>query len=95
MTLDLSQNSLIIKGNIKSVNDYQMIKTTLDRVCKTEKELTLHIVDSISIISSIIGYLNKIVLKDGIKLTIKVGNAQLFELFDDLNLVKLFNVQKN
>ncbi|HIP54924.1 MAG TPA: hypothetical protein EYH11_05575, partial [Sulfurimonas autotrophica] len=74
--------------------DYQEIKATIDEMIKTQKSILLHIVDSISIISSVIGYLNKIVLKDNIDLSITVGDEQLMELFEDLNLVSLFQVKK-
>ena len=94
MDISVSGNVIILKGNIKSIQDYQEIKATIDEMIKTRKSILLHIVDSISIISSVIGYLNKIVLKDNIDLSITVGDEQLMELFEDLNLVSLFQVKK-
>jgi len=94
MDISVSGNIVTLKGNIKSIQDYQEIKATIDEMIKTQKSILLHIVDSISIISSVIGYLNKIVLKDNIDLSITVGDEQLMELFEDLNLVSLFQVKK-
>ena len=94
MDISVSGNIVTLKGNIKSIQDYQEIKATIDEMIKTQKSILLHIVDSISIISSVIGYLNKIVLEDNIDLSITVGDEQLMELFEDLNLVSLFRVKK-
>ena len=94
MDISVSGNLITLKGNIKSIQDYQEIKATIDEMMKTQKSILLHIVDSISIISSVIGYLNKIVLKDNIDLSITVGDEQLMELFEDLNLISLFQVKK-
>jgi len=94
MDISVSGNIVTLKGNIKSIQDYQEIKATIDEMIKTQKSILLYIVDSISIISSVIGYLNKIVLKDNIDLSITVGDEQLMELFEDLNLVSLFHVKK-
>ena len=60
----------------------------------THKSIIIEIKDSISITSSIIGYFTKLVQKEGIDLSIKVGDESLMELFDDLNLVSLFKVRK-
>ena len=66
----------------------------MDDFIKTNKHVIFNIKDSISIISSVIGYFNKLVLKDEIDLQINVGDDQLMELFEDLNLVSLFKVKK-
>jgi len=94
MNISTHVNTVTIEGNIKSINDYQEIKNVIEEVIKNNKSVIINIKDSISIISSVIGYLNKLVLKDKIDLHINVGNAGLMELFDDLNLSSLFNVKK-
>ena len=94
MEISVSSNSVVITGNIKTVNDYRQIKESLDNLTQTHKHIIITIQDSISIISSVIGYLNKLVLKDNIDIEIKVGDAQLMELFEDLNLVSLFKVKR-
>ncbi|WP_297443304.1 hypothetical protein [Sulfurimonas sp.] len=94
MELSTSSNVVTIKGNIKNLSDHQAIKEAIDALATTNKNIKIKITDSISIISSVIGYLNKLVLKDGVDISIDVGNAQLKELFDDLNLTTLFKVKK-
>jgi len=94
MEISVSANTVKIKGNIKTVSDYQDIKNTIDTIVAGDKRVTIHIIDSISITSSVIGYFNKLVLKDGVDISIIVGNEQLKELFDDLSLTSLFKVKK-
>jgi hypothetical protein len=92
--IQTSSNIVTISGNIKSINDFQDIKKTLDGLSATHKEIVVNILDSISITSSIIGYLNKLVLKDGISLQLKIAAPQLMELIDDLNLTSTFKATK-
>ena len=92
MTLDTYSNTVKITGNIKTINDFQAIKTALDSMKTEHESIKIILLDSISITSSVIGYFNKLVLKDKITIRIKVGNTQLMELFSDLNLVQIFHV---
>jgi len=94
MDIKSSSNGVTINGNIKSVGDFQAIKRELDTFSSSQKNLTIHIVDSLSMTSSVIGYFNKLVLKDKINIQMKVGNAQLLELLDDLGLKSIFNAKK-
>ncbi len=94
MEISTAGNVVTIKGNIKTVSDYQEIKSTLDSMITTHKSITINIPDSISITSSVIGYFTKLVQKEKIDLSIKVGDSDLMELFDDLGLVSLFKVRK-
>ncbi len=94
MEISSTQNQITITGNIKTVSDYQEIKTRIDSVINQHKSISLDIIDSISITSSVIGYLTKIVMKDKIALNTKVGNSQLLELLDDLNLKATFKAKQ-
>ena len=94
MQIEASANNIIINGNIKTINDFQNIKSSIDSVVTSGKTITIKIVDSISITSSVIGYLNKLVLKDGVNITMLVGNEKLIELLEDLNLKSTFNARK-
>jgi len=94
MEVSSSQNHVTIKGNIKNINDFQDIKICLDEIKPQYSDITLSIVDSLSITSCIIGYFNKLVLKDGINLSLQVGNVQLMDLLNDLNLASTFNTKK-
>ncbi|WP_457743523.1 hypothetical protein [Sulfurimonas sp.] len=95
MNISVSGRVVTIVGNIKSINDYQALKDSLDSVTKNGKSIIINIEDSISITSSVIGYLTKLVQKDNIDVQIKVGDANLYELFDEINLVELFKVTKS
>ena len=94
MEITTSGNTVTIKGNIKSVSDYQDIRSAVDDMVFNNNSIVIHIADSLSITSSVIGYFNKLVLKDKINLSMKVGNQQLMELLDDLNLKSVFKAVK-
>ena len=94
MEISTKLNKVTINGNIKSINDFQNIKTTIDAIVTKEKSITINIIDSLSMTSSAIGYFNKLILKDKINIRMNIGNHQLIELLEDLNLKKLFKVQK-
>lgn len=94
MEIFVSSSTVTITGNIKSVNDFQKIKTSIDNVVSQHKNIVFNITDSLSITSSVIGYLNKLVLKDKVNIQMNVGNPQLLELLDDLNLISIFKARK-
>jgi len=94
MELSTNTNSITIVGNIKSISDFQVIKQKTDNIVKNSTSITIQILDSLSITSSVIGYFNKLVLKDKINISLKIGNPQLMNLLQDLNLVSTFHVQK-
>ena len=94
MEISSSSNVVTITGNIKTVSDFQTLKVCLDSVVNQHKNVTINIKDSLSITSSVIGYLNKLILKDKITLHLKIGNTQLIELLEDLNLKSVFKVTK-
>ncbi len=95
MNISVSGRTVTIVGNIKSIGDYQTLKDTLERVVANEKSIMINIKDSISITSSVIGYLTKLVQKDNIDIEIRVGDENLYELLDEINLVQLFKVRRS
>ena len=94
MEISSSKNTVTITGNIKSVSDFSQIKSVVDSAVFQQKNITLDIVDSLSITSSVIGYFNKLILKDKIVITMRVGNDQLMHLLSDLNLVTTFRAKR-
>ena len=94
MNISTTGNRIMIEGNIKSVSDYQSIKSTIDSVTTQNKTIVIDVKDSISITSSVIGYFNKVILKDNIDIQMKIGNPQLLELLQDLNLASVFKATK-
>jgi hypothetical protein len=86
---------ITIAGDIKTVGDYLEIK-------KAIKELTDGGIDSISvkiptspsINSALIGFFLRIIHEDKVNLALYVGNDKLLNLFDVMNLTKIFNVKR-
>ena len=94
MEITSSSNKITITGNVKSINHFSEIKSLVDGVVAQHKSIVLDIVDSLSITSSVIGYFNKLILKDNINIEMRIGNDQLFHLIDDLNLTSTFKARR-
>ncbi|EDZ62988.1 hypothetical protein SMGD1_1016 [Sulfurimonas gotlandica GD1] len=94
MEITSSSNTINITGNIKSINDFSQIKNLVDSVVTQHKNITINIIDSLSITSSVIGYFNKLILKDNINIEMRVGNEQLMHLLADLNLASTFKARR-
>jgi len=75
--------------------DFQKSKTCLDNIAQNNASIKIKIVDSISIISSVIGYLTKLIHKDKINISIDIGDLKLYELLDELGLILLFDVKRS
>jgi len=94
MEIKREGNRLIITGNIKSIEDYEKIRNELESIKQTNNYIHIDIKNSISITSSFIGYLYKLIEKNKINLSMEVGNNTLYEILEDLDLIKKFNVRK-
>jgi len=85
-----------VTGNIKSLDDYQKIKSCIERSNpKRGDTLRINIKDSLSMPSAVIGYLLKLIKKEGININLSVGDKRLAQLLDDLNLRSVFNISFN
>lgn len=93
MEITHRSDDFFIEGNIKTIGDFQEIKHALDGFIKHNTSVKLTIKDSISVTSSVIGYLTKLVLKDKIDVSVYVGNSELINLFEDLGLRELLHVR--
>ena len=94
MEITSSSNTVNIVGNIKSISDFAEIKRLLDSVTAQHKSVVINIMDSLSITSSVIGYLNKLILKDNINIEMRIGDEQLMHLITDLNLKSTFKARR-
>ncbi len=94
MQIDSTSNNITINGNIKSTSDFSDIKNIMESMITQHKSITINIVDSLSITSSVIGYFNKIILRDKINISMNIGNEQLLTLIDDLGLSTTFKTKK-
>ena len=87
-------NKVIVEGNIKSMTHYRDLKAVIDEKAAVYSKIVIELVDSISITSSVIGYLSKLVNVDGIGLELRVKDENLYNLLDELGLVQLFGVRR-
>lgn len=83
-----------IYENIKALDDYLQIQAVLTQMVEGGiRQVVLKIPESISMPSSVIGFLLKLKNLDGIGLTLVVGDPRLHELLDELNLVEELNAR--
>ena len=94
MEISTSSNQVTITGNIKTVMDFQELKSSVDLLSSQHKSITINIVDSLSITSSVIGYFTKLVLKDKVDINMNIGNEKLLELLSELHLTTTFKARK-
>ncbi len=93
MEISSSSNIVTITGNIKALSHYETIKREIDTIIENSSSVKIKILESISITSSTIGYLCKLVDK-GVNIELHVKNDGLIHLLDDLNLISLLNIKK-
>ncbi|ADU65678.1 hypothetical protein LGV61_04185 [Desulfurispirillum indicum] len=94
MRIDVNGNQITIYGNIKTISDHESIKTTLDEVVKAQKEIVIILPESSTIISSVIGYFIKLIFMKKVQINVKVGNDNLYQMLQELELLKVLNVSK-
>jgi hypothetical protein len=92
MKININNNTITVEGNITTISDAEKVINTLHSL--SDKDLIiLRIKDSFSLPSSIIGELLKL-HDQGKKIIVEVKDPVLYELLDDLNLIKTFNVKR-
>ena len=94
MTIDYKNGTLLIKGNVKSIQDYQLIRSTIEDRFKDFDTIPIYI-DSIAITSTVIGYFNKLIHEDKKKIVLHVQNPSLYKILSELHLLDTFNVIKD
>jgi len=100
MGLNITANSGVstidIKGNIKSSSEAKMIQAAIQKAADSEhnQSIVINIIDSFIITSSVIGALVKFISKDKLPITIRVGNSELYEMLEEMELARLFNAIK-
>ena len=93
MILNEQGNSINIEGNIKSIEDFEQIKNAIDDIMRRSDSCTLNVIDSISITSSVIGYLMKLV-NEGKRIYLNVASEDLYNLLNELNLISILSVKR-
>lgn len=86
---------ITIRGNIKTIEDYLSIKEFLKEFLEKDVDsLVIKIPDSISITSALLGLLLRLVYEEKIGISIYVGQESLYNLFEVMNLINVFNVRR-
>ena len=88
-----SNNILTVSGNIKSVSHFQTLANELNKMIRDFNHIRIHLLDSISITSSVIGYLCKLADK-GHTIELHVKDKGLHGLLEELNLTEILKVQQ-
>lgn len=88
------QGNVTIMGHVKTSEDNQNIKTTINGIIPNVNILNIYLPDAISIPSYIISYFMDLVCEEELSLRLHVRNNTLYELMDLLNLLQIFNVSK-
>lgn len=96
MKLDIKElGDIVINGHIRTFGDYEVLKKTMDeQIEEGADRITLHILQSQTIISSVIGYLIKIVNLEQIPVHLFVKEDSLAKVITDLGLADAFLLQK-
>ncbi len=96
MQLNSIEGSVIsIKGNIKTISDYQEFKSQIQKLVDGgHQEITIRILDSYTVTSAVIGYLFKIININKVKVNFHVRDERLHKILEDLKLTEVLNVQK-
>jgi len=58
MEVSTSFNTITIKGNIKTISDYDVIVAAIEPLLDSHRDIVFHLIDSISLTSSVIRYLH-------------------------------------
>lgn len=95
MEIKVHGSQVEIKGNIKTPENYMAIKEHVQRIVdKGTNDIQFIIEDSLSMTSSVIGYLMKLVNVDKVQINMQIRDKRLIELMEELDLVRLFGVKK-
>ncbi|MCM0082617.1 hypothetical protein L4X63_13535 [Geomonas sp. Red32] len=96
MRIEISGNrELTIYGNIKSVEDYLAIRDAVNGiVAGGAGDILLRIPESFSMPSSVIGFLLQAVNQKRCKIAMLVGDNNLYELLDEMNLLPVLHATK-
>lgn len=89
-----NHKEVVITGNIKTIDDsIQIKKFVSELVASGNHAVHLNIKDSLSMSSTVIGFLMTLVHNEKVQLSITVGDNRLYTLLDELDLVQEFKVR--
>jgi hypothetical protein len=95
MEIKKDGNKIDIYGNVKSISHVEDIKKCIEECIKQGNDITVRFIDSVTLVSSLIGYFHVLIVKENASVKLEVSDAGLYELLEDLNLIDLLNVTKS
>jgi len=97
MTIEVTNHAtylnITVDGVIKSIADTQSFQDTING-CSGDLPIEIHITNSFSLTSSVIGYLLKKIQQDQLKISLIVYHERLWELLESLGLIEALNARK-
>ena len=93
MKLEYKNETIIIRGVIRSIEDIKHFEEVLEGHLKLNQQLTLEFVDAYTLPSSLIGYLNKKTHTHKLKIRIIAHHSELYELIKILALDTIFELK--
>ena len=93
MKVKVQGNIVIIDEPIITIEQSEEVSNIIKEVARNNDNIIIDVKNSFSFPSSVISVLEKL-KDDGKKITIKVKEPILYELFKDLNLDKIFTLIK-
>ena len=92
MILTTSGSTITVEGNIKSQDDFNKIKNTVEGMTQSSS-IHFNLINTMSMTSSVIGFLTKTILKDKKSISMEINDERLYGLLNDLNLIQTFNIK--
>lgn len=94
MIVYVENGTVNIEGNITSIDDYLTIKNVFQELAAGgAKEISIFFINSVSITSSVIGFMLKLVNIDKIRLNVITGDKRLLHLLEELDLREVFRAR--
>ena len=95
VSLCVKGSEVIISGDVIGVSDYRLIKECVRGVVKGGKrEVIITFSDTLFISSSVVTFLLKLTLMDGVNLKVRVGSRELYSLMESLGLTEKLYVER-
>ena len=93
MNVKFNGNTVIVNEPIITIEQSEKVSSIIKEIGRNNDNIIIDVRNSFSFPSSVISVLEKL-KDDGKKITIKVKEPVLYELFKDLNLDKIFTLIK-
>lgn len=91
----INDSEIVIKGHIAKMENYFGLKKSLKTLIENgANSINIKIPDSVTITSSAVGLFLRTINEDNVKISLFVGNDNLYNLLDSLKMLEVFNVKR-